>query len=85
MDNGNEFGAHLADLSKVFGCFPRDLIIAELNFMVLIYLQLPFSAQLEEEGGGIEQNALGGKLSKFLKMGMGGGGGGVFRSFSYNN
>ena len=74
MDNGNEFGAHLTDLSKVFGCFPRGLIIAELNFMVLIYLQLPFSAQLEEEGGGIEQNALGGKLSKFLKMGMGWGG-----------
>ena len=34
--------------------------------------------------GGIEQNAPGEKLSRFLKM-RGGGRGGVFRSFYYNN
>ena len=31
VDNGNVFGALRTDLSKVFDCFPHNLIIAKLN------------------------------------------------------
>ena len=30
LDQGNEYGALLSDLSKAFGCLPRDLIVAKL-------------------------------------------------------